>query len=1018
MKKLFFALIFFVLLPGVGLGQAAVDSALVVKEVDSLIQLCRTLTGRQKFEESLRVIDVAKKKAFEAFGEESVGYVNCISNRGRVYHIWGKLDEAEPLYLETKTRQEKILGKAHLDYAITLNNLGRLYYSKGKYEKAEQLYLEAKSIREKALGKEHPSYASILSNLASIYLAKGEYEKSEQLYLEAKTIQKKALTKEPLSYAITLNNLASIYQIKGDYDKSEQLYLETKNIREKVLGKDHSDYANCLYNLATLYRLKGELDKAEQAASEAKNIMERVFGKSSSDYATSAYGLAAVYRAKKEYDKAKQLHLEAKNIREKILGKEHPDYIKSLTGLGIAYLSDGEYDKAGQIFLEAKGIGEKIFGKKHEIYAKVLENLADCYRSIGEYGRAEPLFLEAKNILEMVFGREHPDYAMTSFRLSHLYTLKNDVAHAVSTMLSSNSSAKSLLQKSTAYSSEKEMLQYSALFNKRFDALYKVAQTYQADSLIIAAYDNALFLNNALLFSAIARAKGISKADSSTRAIHAEWKSFHLQLAKQFTLPIAERDSNHIEQLKARANDHEKELARRSPDFVDSRRVVQWREVQSQLHAGEVGIEFVHYSDYDSKSSNSENPKYAALILRPGWSRPRMIHLFEQRQIQPLLTAANTAATAGQLYATRGGLRGHKTRARQKEEGIVIPSQKTANLYQLIWAPLDSLLSGVTTVYYAPSGLLHRLQLGAIAVPGTDQTLSDKYALVQLGSTRQLVVHGAATPTTTHTAALFGGLRYELENAAAMPDSAQQTNPLYDITALRSALGGRGGDAWSYLPGTEKEVKNVATTLGKAGYSVRTLSGQDGSEAAFKMLGKDGKSVPTVLHIATHGFFFPDPKDTTQQRGSFSDREPVFKTSDNPLLRSGLVLAGANPAWAGSKTPEGQEDGILTAYEISQMNLSGTELVVLSACETGLGDVEDNEGVYGLKRAFKIAGAKYLIMSLWQVPDKQTQELMSAFYKNWLARKMGIPKAFSAAQKTMRKRYGDPFFWAAFVLVE
>ena len=136
------------------------------------------------------------------------------------------------------------------------------------------------------------------------------------------------------------------------------------------------------------------------------------------------------------------------------------------------------------------------------------------------------------------------------------------------------------------------------------------------------------------------------------------------------------------------------------------------------------------------------------------------------------------------------------------------------------------------------------------------------------------------------------------------------------------------------------------------------------------------------------------------------------------MLRSGLIMAGGNAAWQGKQTLEGKEDGILTAYEISQMNLSNTELVVLSACETGLGDIQGNEGVYGLQRAFKIAGAKYLIMSLWQVPDKQTSLLMTTFYKKWLEDKMSIPNAFHAAQKELRSIGLDPYQWAGFVLVE
>lgn len=205
--------------------------------------------------------------------------------------------------------------------------------------------------------------------------------------------------------------------------------------------------------------------------------------------------------------------------------------------------------------------------------------------------------------------------------------------------------------------------------------------------------------------------------------------------------------------------------------------------------------------------------------------------------------------------------------------------------------------------------------------------------------------------------------------------------------------------------------------MNSSGIKAKLITGYDGTEEAFKNIGTNNTPTPRILHIATHGYFFPDPKEQ-KSINTFENNDPVFKISNHPMLRSGLIMAGGNATWKGENTLEGHEDGILTAYEISQMNLSNTELVVLSACETGLGEINGNEGVYGLQRAFKIAGAKYLIMSLWQVPDKQTSLLMTTFYKKWLEEKMSIPDAFHSAQKDLREAGLDPYYWAGFVLVE
>ena len=264
---------------------------------------------------------------------------------------------------------------------------------------------------------------------------------------------------------------------------------------------------------------------------------------------------------------------------------------------------------------------------------------------------------------------------------------------------------------------------------------------------------------------------------------------------------------------------------------------------------------------------------------------------------------------------------------------------------------------------------------------------------------------------------LFGGINFE-EDTIGINKNMMLTEINSDKKEhLLISNNDMKSTTWAFLPGTEREVNSLQKIMQSAGISVILKKGYEATEESFKNIGTNNKSSPRILHIATHGYFFPDIKESRQSSVVSPQEEIVFKTSDHPMLRSGLIMAGGNAAWQGKQTLEGREDGILTAYEISQMNLSNTELVVLSACETGLGDIQGNEGVYGLQRAFKIAGAKYLIMSLWQVPDKQTSLLMTTFYKKWLEDKMSIPEAFHAAQKELREVGLDPYQWAGFVLL-
>ena len=304
--------------------------------------------------------------------------------------------------------------------------------------------------------------------------------------------------------------------------------------------------------------------------------------------------------------------------------------------------------------------------------------------------------------------------------------------------------------------------------------------------------------------------------------------------------------------------------------------------------------------------------------------------------------------------------------------------------------------------------------MDAIPISETE-TLADKFQLINLNSTRQIVINNRLKKTNQQ-AILYGGIRYELDSLKnkEIPMLAQIKGDI-SFQMVDSKL--RGGN-WDYLAGTEREVNSIEKILQQTGVEVTLKKGYEATEESIKSIGSDDGGSPRILHIATHGYFFADTKKTELTSSNIRNEDLIFKMSNHPMLRSGLIMAGGNAAWQGQQQLEGREDGILTAYEISLMNLKNTELVVLSACETGLGDIQGNEGVYGLQRAFKIAGAKYLIMSLWQIPDRTTSILMTLFYKKWLEDKMSIPEAFQSAQKELRDKGIDPYKWAGFVLME
>jgi CHAT domain-containing protein len=338
-----------------------------------------------------------------------------------------------------------------------------------------------------------------------------------------------------------------------------------------------------------------------------------------------------------------------------------------------------------------------------------------------------------------------------------------------------------------------------------------------------------------------------------------------------------------------------------------------------------------------------------------------------------------------------------------------------STLYNLIWQPLIGLLEGINTVYFAPSGLLNSLSMAAIHCPG-NKKLMEKYNLVQLSSTRIL-----GMPNETQLvkdAIVYGGIIYDTDTVTLLSNSEKYDRKDEVYLAFYQSEIEKTRSGFMYLEGTELEAKIITDKLQKEGVSTKTLTGTDALEESFFAL--SSLSSPSIIHLSTHGFYYPDTiSDENRKKLDLSSSGEIqFRYSDDPLLRSGLLMAGANLTWKGLQLPKGIEDGILTAREVSNMNLMNTQLVVLSACQTGQGDVKGSEGVEGLQRGFKMAGVRYIIMSLWQVPDKETTEFMEKFYNNWLGG-YDIHEAFRNTQIKMRNKYkDDPFKWAGFVLME
>jgi CHAT domain-containing protein len=320
---------------------------------------------------------------------------------------------------------------------------------------------------------------------------------------------------------------------------------------------------------------------------------------------------------------------------------------------------------------------------------------------------------------------------------------------------------------------------------------------------------------------------------------------------------------------------------------------------------------------------------------------------------------------------------------------------------------LEEHLKGINTIYYSPVGQLNSVSFGALMKDSL--VLADCYSLHLLSSTAEVSDIKQDTNNTIGDAVVYGGIEYDVSDETMLAEARgyDSGNKLFTPLVIDETT--RSG--WNFLSGTEYEAKNIYAMLDSIGIRTIMYTGSKANEESFKSL--SGQS-PRLMHIATHGFFLSDPKQVATN--------PFVQSQENNgqsnfLLRSGLLFAGANKTWVNGANVKGIDDGVLTAEEISKLDLANTQTVVLSACETGLGEVISNEGVFGLQRAFKLAGTQTLIMSLWKVPDVPTSKLMILFYKNWSSG-MDVHKAFSEAQKDIKKEFPSPYYWAGFVMLD
>ncbi len=941
-----------------------------------------------------RALDMREK----TLGQEHLSVADSLNDLGLLYERTGNYEKADSHYRRSLAIREKSLGQEHLQFTFSLNNLANLLRRKGEYAEAEQLHQRALGIREKMLGPEDQWVARSLDNLAAVYGSKGDYAKAEPLILRALAIHEKTLEPEHLDIMRSLNNLARLYIEKGDYTNAEPLQQRVLAIREKKLGPEHPDVALSLNNLANIYRGKGDYEKAEQFYQRALLIREKKFGRENHEVAASLDSLATNYNVKGDYAQAEPIYQRALLIREKKLGPEHPDVAITLCNFGVNYFRRGDYVQSEQFYRRALAIFEKKLGAEYPLTANILNNLAVLYNNKGDYEQAEQFYRRALAIYEKTLGAEHPNIAYSLNGLSRSHEAKGDISRAVSLQLRAQAVEEHNISVNLVTGSERQKMAYLATLSEQ--SYYSVHLHIRSAPNNSAARDlalTAILQRKGRVLDAVNDNLEVLRLHARTedRDLFNQLKYDRAKLARlvlggpqdasptEYRRAIKRQEEN-VEKLEAQISD-------RSSEFRAQSQPVTLVAIQSTIPANMALIEFFAYRPHNAKATRRDErlgpPRYVAYALRRQGAA-KWVELGEAKLIDEAVDRLR--------QALRDPQRRDVSRLARKVD-------------RLVMQPVRPLLGNTRRVLLSPDGALNLVPFAAL-VDEQRQYLVNRYSFHYLTSGRDLLRLQVKQESKSAGLVLadpaYGEKEADDKTLAASRDIVKKTPEVKTGAPQLSQSVSMEQIHFRPLPGTAGEAEALKRLLPRA----RVLTKEQATETALKQADR-----PNILHIATHGYFLrnlelPAANTLAGETPRLPELTPSGEKIENPLLRSGLALAGAN------LRRSGEEDGVLTALEAAGLDLWGTKLVALSACDTGVGEVKNGEGVYGLRRALVLAGSESQVMSLWPVSDVATRDLMVDYYRR-LQRGEGRGEALRQVQLQMLRnpKRQHPYYWASFI---
>lgn len=965
----------------------------------SLNNLSSIYSGIGQKDSALKYIALAADRYSFYKIKNDVFYSQLLINLGDAFDDLGMHNEALSRYniaeklLDSISKANPAASYLTDFYIICLKSIGLTNKELARYDQAVAVYNKIFEIVKEYKGINTETNINISNDYAALLFDIGDYDSSIYYYEKGISLFSNSFNIDSLIYTKLLNNVAGVYKEEGQYERAIPLYENVYTIRKRRYQGKYKYYAAAVNNLANAYMDVERYDEALKLFEEALKIRSGIdANKTSSEYFDAVNNLGMLYLNKKKYSSA---IIYLKSAQALTRGKKIIDsaaFALSVNNLGTAYLEQKRYKQAKNHYDTSFAIFTKYYGPDNAQTLKAENNLANALQNLGQLKKAISLYSDVLEKQKAKFGNKNAFTLSSLTNLATAYAASGNYDSALHYFEETSAILRDQLISKFSIASEREKEKFANTVEIFFD-IYKSyisrLNPHQKKKYSGAIYNNELFLKGLVLSSDEKLKYSVkNSSDSNLMSVFTKWRLEKIYLTRQLNLPTLQRIGN-IDSISSIITNLERQLSTNTifKEYTEASKI-NWEMLQSHLASNECLIEFFTYRGFDSQTNPTNGTFYSAVVLTKEMQSPEIVPLFSENDLNKIIATTdnvlNTVDKINLLYGT------------VDDYNVTSPLSNNVKLFNLIWKPLTAYLDNINKVYFSPALKLNTVSLLGLHSEKGD-FLIDKRTFVQLPNTKEFLSQVSKEKITFETATLFGGINYDL------PDDSLK---IWEADPIKKA-----SNSYKFLPQTAVEINTIDSLMKINKLSTQIFKGSNATENNFKAF--EGKNID-ILHIATHGYF--NIKSTKKSDINISSMIDIIGFSKSPLIRSGLILANANYSLNGGKLPLHSENGILTAAEVSNMDLAGTKLLVLSACETGLGDINGSEGIYGLQRAFKMAGVKSIITSLWKISDDFASRFMKLFYKELLSGN-SIEDSFHNTQVYLKSNY-DPYFWAAFILVE